>query len=62
MSQPIAWRDIKAWSDVTQTPLATHEIRLLTTLDDFFLSEERKAKKAEADRQMHKNKSKARSR
>lgn len=62
LSQPIGWQDIRAWSAVTETPLASHEIRLLTTLDNFFLNEERKAR-AKAEKQAaQKSKSKARSR
>lgn len=42
VSQPLSWADIHAWSEVTETPLATHEIRLLTAMDDIFIREERK--------------------
>lgn len=60
LSQAISWEAIKAWGDVTETPLATHEIRLLSAIDDFFIREERKAK-AKADKEtQQKNKNKAR--
>lgn len=62
LSQPIGWQDIKAWSDVTETPLATHELRLLTALDNFFIGEERKARSAAEKQAAQKSKSKARSR
>lgn len=48
VSHPLSWSDIKAWSELTATPLATHEIRLLTKMDDILISEERKAAAARA--------------
>jgi len=50
LSQAISWQEIRAWSDVTETPLASHEIRLLVSLDNFFLGEERKLR-AKAEKQ-----------
>lgn len=40
--QPLTWEAIDAWSRVTATDLATHEIRLLTEIDDIFIEEDRK--------------------
>lgn len=50
LSLPITFQEIKAWSEVTETSLATHEIRLLTQLDNIWLHEERKKRAAEAKR------------
>lgn len=58
LSQPISWHDIWAWSDVTETPLASHEIRLLTALDDYFLDLERKTRAREQKTATQKSKSK----
>lgn len=58
LSQPIGWTDIKAWSDVTETPLATHETRLLVAIDNLFLNEERKARSAAEKQHAQKAKSK----
>lgn len=60
LSQPLGWPELKAWSELTETPLATHEIRLIETLDDFFIAEERKHR-ARVEKQ-HRMKSKGRHR
>ena len=48
VSLPITWQAIKAWSEVTETPLATHEIRLLCDIDDMFVTEERRHRARQA--------------
>lgn len=62
LSQPIGWDEIKAWCDVMVIALASHEIRILVALDNFFISEERKARAAAEKKAAQSNKSKARKR
>jgi hypothetical protein len=45
LSLPISWEAIRAWCDVQNIILASHEIRLIEALDDVFIIEERKEKK-----------------
>ena len=41
----LAYADIQAWSNLTETPIASHELRMLLEIDHIFLSEASHAQK-----------------
>ena len=41
----VSYADIAAWSSLTGTPIASHELRLILELDHIFLSEAASAQK-----------------
>ena len=48
LHQPIPNREILAWSELNQQPIAAHEYRLLRAMDRIFIREERLAKAEKA--------------
>ena len=60
LHQPIPNREILAWSELNNQPIAAHEFRLLRTLDRIFLREERKARAEKSKKEQAEAKAKGR--
>lgn len=59
-ANPIEWKDIAAFSDVTGIRLLDWEVGVIEDIDDAFMEQQAKAARADAEKQKRQDKKKGR--